>query len=165
MAFQWRPMTSADLDAVDAIAIEVHPDFPEDRAIFIERLALFAEGCHVLDDGARLAGYVFSHPWHTAAPPALNRKLERLPTPATTYYLHDLALTPRARGASHGSAITSQLTELARSLRFASLSLVAVNGSAPFWQRQGFVAQSNAALASKLASYGDDAAYMIRPLD
>lgn len=165
MPLQWREMTETDLSAVDAIAAVVHPDFPEDPDIFAERLQLFREGCHVLDDGAALAGYIFSHPWRLGEPPALNRKLGNLPTPASTYYIHDLALMPRARGAAHGTGITEQLAHLASSRQFTSLSLVAVNGSTPFWQRHGFVPLADAGLAAKLASYGDDAAYMIRHLD
>ncbi len=49
----WRAMTPGDLPAVLAIADVVHPDYPEDAAIFAERLALYPAGCRVLErDGA-----------------------------------------------------------------------------------------------------------------
>jgi hypothetical protein len=44
------------------------------------------------------------------------------------------------------------------------MSLVAVNGSAGFWRRQGFAEARVPALADKLASYGADAHFMVRDL-
>ncbi|NEW95116.1 GNAT family N-acetyltransferase, partial [Rhodopseudomonas sp. BR0M22] len=43
----WRGMTPADLPAVDAIAAVVHAAYPEDAAVFAERLALHPDGCLV----------------------------------------------------------------------------------------------------------------------
>ncbi|MFJ5368420.1 GNAT family N-acetyltransferase, partial [Bosea sp. CER48] len=60
----WRRMAPADLPAVMRIAAVVHPSYPEDEAVFAERLQLAAEGCHVLaGDGDELLGYLVSHPW------------------------------------------------------------------------------------------------------
>jgi len=60
--------------------------------------------------------------------------------------------------------VVATLAEQARSERLPSLSLIAVNGSSGFWQRQGFEAVEDQALAVKLRSYGDDASFMIRML-
>ena len=94
----WRPTTRGDLSAICAIADSVHPDFPEDAAIFAERLALHPAGCHVLHDGAAIHGYVVGHPWRRAQLPKLNTLLHALPANCDSFYLHDLALLPTARG-------------------------------------------------------------------
>jgi hypothetical protein len=56
-------MTLIDLPAVMATAAQVHPGYPEDEAVFAERLALAPQGCLCLERERPLAGYVVSHPW------------------------------------------------------------------------------------------------------
>jgi GNAT superfamily N-acetyltransferase len=161
----WRAMTSADLPAVMAVAAQVHADYPEDRAVFAERLELAPQGCLSFGDGVGLAGYLVSHPWHAGRPPALNTLLDAIPPDATDWYIHDLALLPRARGSGAGSRIISYLGDLAARAGCARLALVAVNGSVGFWKHHGFRAVHDAALARKLASYDDAARYMVRHLN
>lgn len=160
----WRPMQSADLPAVGALAERIHPAYPEDAAVFAERLRLYPDGCHVLARNGALAAYVVSHPWR-GGPPALNSLLGELPLSPSTFYIHDLALAPETRGHGAASAIVTRLAAQARSAGLARMSLVAVNGSTDFWRRQGFEARHDPALAGKLASYGDDGAcFMVRTL-
>lgn len=159
-------MTAADLAVVRAIAAEIHPAYPEDEAVFAERLALFAAGSLVLEGpSSRIAGYVLSHPWHFGAPPKLDTLLGALPERASTYYLHDLALLPEARGSGAARALVGRLVQMARKLSLPSLSLVAVNGSAGFWQRQQFEAYQHPALEEKLLSYDNGARLMVRWLE
>ncbi|WP_246741440.1 GNAT family N-acetyltransferase [Bradyrhizobium aeschynomenes] len=156
----WRAMTPGDLAAVDAIALRLHPSYPEDREVFAERLRLHPGGCGVLAaQGDEIAGYVISHPWHLGEPPALNVVLGQLPSPATTYYIHDLALLPEARGTGAAGRIVAQLRLHARELGLPSLSLVAVNRSVPFWEKQGFAIAPG---DGDVSSYGGDARLMIR---
>lgn len=159
-------MKPADLTAVMAIAAEVHPDYPEDRAVFAERLTLAPEGCRVLADARDDAlGYLVSHPWPPGAVPALNALLGEVPVEVDNWYIHDLALLPVARGGGAASAAVREIAALAAEKGCATLSLVAVAGSSGFWQRQGFRPVDDPALARKLASYDDAARYMQRPLD
>jgi GNAT superfamily N-acetyltransferase len=151
----WRRMTTAYLPQVNAIAARVHPDYPEDAAVFAERLALYPHGCHVLEDKAGvLDGYAVSHPWHDAGPPALNTLLHALPAAPTTYYIHDLALLPSTRGGGAGAAIVRHLIDHARQRGLSSVALVAVNGSEAFWQKHGFQPAHNEDSAAKERSYG-----------
>ncbi len=158
-------MTPADLPAVGALAAQLHPGYPEDEAVFAERLALAAEGCLCLEQAGRVCGYVLSHPWLRGRVPALNNLLGALPAMADAYYIHDLALLPAMRGGGHASDCVERIVGVARRHGFACLSLVAVNGSTGFWQRQGFRPVHDPALAAKLASYDDAARYMERELD
>ncbi|BAM91432.1 hypothetical protein S58_54540 [Bradyrhizobium oligotrophicum S58] len=158
-------MTIDDLAAVDAIAARVHPAYPEDRTVFAERLRLHPDGCWVLaTSGGEVAGYVISHPWHLGEPPALNVLVGRLPVPASTYYIHDLALLPAARGSGAAGRIVAELIRHARQLGVRSLSLVAVSASTAFWEKQGFAVAREPGAGGCTGSYGDDANLMIRDL-
>jgi GNAT superfamily N-acetyltransferase len=160
----WRQMQSADLPAVTALAALIHPGYPEDAAIFTERQRLYPPGSRVLERSGTLTAYLVSHPWLDRAPPALNALLGELPERPTTYYLHDLALLPEVRGSGAAAQVVGTLIDQAQAERLPSLSLIAVNGSAGFWRRQGFEAVEDQALATKLRSYGDDAQFMMRTL-
>lgn len=161
----WRPMRQSDLGAVDEIAKIVHPAYPEDIAVATERLALFPQGCFIAEGEAGPLGYAISHPMILGRPAPLDSLLGGLPTKADCLFLHDIALTARARGLGLGRLLIARLREVATRQGLARLALVSVNNSQAYWQAQGFEALApDAALATKLASYGDDAAYMARVL-
>lgn len=154
-------MTPRDLSAATGIANRVHVDFPEDAAVFAERLKLYPPGCWVLGQDDDIVGYLVSHPWQFGEPPALNSQLGELPADASTYYIHDLTLLPAARGSGAAASIVKQILTHAKQLGFANASLVAVSGSAPFWQSHGFRVVDDAGMRRKLESYGGDAHFMV----
>lgn len=160
---QWQAMTAADIDAVVAVADVVHPGFPEDRDVLAERFALHPEGCFVLrrEGEGDVIGYTLTHPWAGDTVPPLNVRLGSLPK-AEVYYIHDIALLPAARGLRAGNAAVRLLEAHARSLGLARMALVAVNNSGGFWCAQGFERVNTPEWAEKLASYGADAAYMVK---
>lgn len=157
-------MLADDLPAVAALAARLHPSFPEDDAVFTERLRLYAEGCLVLARGEELAGYVVSHPWIALQPPPLNSLLSGLPALPSTFYIHDLALGPEARAGGAAARIVERLCVHALQAGVPDISLIAVNDSGGFWQRRGFRVVEQPALANKLRSYGRDARFMVRDL-
>lgn len=156
----WRPMRTADLAAVSRAAAEIHPGYPEADAVFAERLELCPEGCRVLDDDGALAGYALTHPWRYGSPPKLDTLLGAIPADADTWYLHDVALLPAARGRGASAAIVELVVACARARGLASLSLVAVNDSRPIWEARGFAVAADA--APDLSSYGGVAWFMSR---
>lgn len=160
----WRPMTVQDLDRVLALADHIHLDHPEDRDVFAERQSLYPAGCHVLVDDGNIIGYALTHPWRFGEPPPLNSRLGTLPEPATTYYIHDVALLPEGRGKGYAAQAGHLLVEHARAAGFGNVSLVAVNKSQAFWERLGFRVAAAPGLEAKLHSYGPDAVFMVRDL-
>lgn len=160
----WRPMTAVDLDGVVEVARVGFPDHFEDRACFENRLDLNPGGCFVLADGQGVAGYLVAYPWARDAAPALNVRIDAIPGDASVMYLHDLALSPGARGRGLTAEIVERLADQARAAGWPALALVAVNDAAGFWARRGFRVRETPALADKLASYGPDARYMTRDL-
>lgn len=160
----WRAMSAFDLPAVEEIAAQVHPSFFEAPEVLAERQALYRNGCYLLEVAEKPVGYVLSHPWRAGTLPALNSKLGEVPAYADTYYIHDLALLPVTRRLGAASHIVAALAKHAAAQGFATMHLVAVNGSAGFWEKHGFAVDDVPALAEKLASYEESARYMVRQL-
>jgi ribosomal protein S18 acetylase RimI-like enzyme len=161
----WRPMTAQDLAQAQILADTIHVDHPEDAEVFAERLRLYPQGCLALEeDGRLIVGYALTHPWHFGRPPALNSLLGEIPHDATTYYVHDVALLPEARGKGYAAQIAQKLARHAKAAGFGNLSLVAVNNSQSFWERLGFRTRRDPGLEGKLLSYGRDAVLMVREL-
>jgi ribosomal protein S18 acetylase RimI-like enzyme len=161
---EWRAMTVSDLGAVQAIADRIHIAYPEDAAVFAERLHLYPDGCYVLGDGDDVVGYLISHPWHERNPPTLNARLEAIPNRPTTYYIHDLAILPSHRWARKAQEIAATCAARATTQGFATLSLIAVNNSTRFWQKLGFQRVVDPGLDARLKSYDADACLMTRAL-
>lgn len=161
---RWRAMAPSDIDGVCGIADVVHPNYPEDRGVFEDRLANCPEGCRVLEQGNRILGYVLSHPWRFGRPPKLNQPLGALPPQPDTYYIHDVALLPETRGIGAASPLIEALAALAAERGLPTMSLIAVNGSEGFWRRHGFRRLVDPAIERTLASYDADACFMVREI-
>lgn len=151
-------MTAADLPAVQALADRIHLHHPETPAVFAERLSLAPAGCRVLAAGAALRGYVVSHPWTGAAPPALDTLLGALPAAPGAWHVHDVALEETARGAGHAAAM---LRDLLAASPLPRATLVAIPGTGAVWARLGF-RDAPCADPAALASYGEGARFMAR---
>ena len=159
---EWRPMTPDDVREVHRIGEIVHPAYPENIETVRERLALFPAGCFVADAKDRLLGYAISHPSVIGKPPALDSMLGSLPDGANCLFLHDIALTEASRGLGLGRSLLDRLKAAAQHAGLSRIALVSVNNSRGYWQAQGFALyDADATLAAKLATYGDDAAYMV----
>ncbi|MCD2470206.1 GNAT family N-acetyltransferase [Jiella sp. MQZ9-1] len=156
----WRAMRRGDLDAVADLADRIHPDLPEDRAVFAERLPLYPSGCRVLASDAEIAGYALAHPICYPHPPALNTLIGALPPLGDALYIHDVAIAPDMRGGGHAAAAIRAL--LALGAAFPRCCLISVYGTAPFWRRFGFTDASCDCAPGALAAYGADALWMVR---
>ncbi|WP_454018567.1 GNAT family N-acetyltransferase [Azospirillum sp. Marseille-Q6669] len=158
-------MEATDLDRVMAIAEIVHPDYPEDRAVFAERLALYPEGCAIAEADGLGVGYIVMHPGRLGVPPPLDSSLGALPAVPDCLYLHDVALLPAARGLGLGVAALERMNALAARQGFPWLALTSTPGARAFWDAQGFFPhEGGAGLAAKLASYGGGMTYMTKPV-
>ncbi|TNE61240.1 MAG: GNAT family N-acetyltransferase [Alphaproteobacteria bacterium] len=161
---QWRQMTESDVPAVIRLAAVIHVDHPEDDAVLSERFTLMPRACFVLDGPAGPVGYTLAHPARFEEPPALNALMRGIPMGADCLHLHDIALLGIARGTGASARAVEHVVCTARENGFVRLSIVAVNGTEPFWQKHGFVPHTSPALEKKLASYDGPASYMIRPV-
>lgn len=137
--------------------------FHETLTVLEAKLELSPESCWVVEGDAALKGYLFAHPWFSAAPPAWNEVLSHLPDTADCFYLHDLAVAPNARGQGVAEALIKAARQEARRMGFTLAALTAVQGSVPFWNKQGFKPCDNKVGSGEqhLKTYGDDAAFMM----
>lgn len=137
-AGQWRPMRAGDLPVVAAISDIVHGDFTEPLETFADRLAHYPAGCAILERDGEALGYLISHPWpRDAAPPKLGVRMEAIPA-SDSYYLHDIALLPAARGTGAGATATAVVVHQAKVEGCRDVRLVAIQGADSYWHRQGF---------------------------
>lgn len=136
---RWRSARPHDLVAVSAISDAVHGAYTERPAIYAERLALYPDGCFVLDGEDGTLGYLISHPWKGDVPPLLDRLIGAIPPDADRYYLHDLALLPATRGQGVGAGAITLVLAQARRAGFSSIGLTAVHGADRFWRMHEFV--------------------------
>ena len=158
-------MTTDDLNGVVEVARLSFPDHFEGYDCFEERQRLAPEGCFVLSSEAgEIRGYLVAYPYRRYGAPPLNSLIGKIAEDANTLYLHDLALHPQTRGGGYTRAVVERLAEQAKAAGWPQISLVAVNNAGDFWARMGFVSQSPEGMAEKLATYGEDALYMERPL-
>lgn len=157
----WRAMTAADLAAVAALSIRVHPNYPERPEVLAEKFRLFPQGCFVLAEESEVRGYCFSHPWNKGAPPALDTFLGTLPAAADSYFIHDLTLDASMRKRRLAPPLLPDLVQAARAAGLSHMTLVAVSGSAPFWSRMGFRRTGDEAIQSAArAKYDAGAVHM-----
>ncbi|KAF1044070.1 MAG: hypothetical protein GAK38_03689 [Xylophilus sp.] len=138
---------------------------PDD--VWQARLARTAAHWRVaVDEGGALHAYLAAYPSVPGAVTPLHGAFSPA-RDAGTLYLHDLAVHPDHAGRGLGQALVAALLAQARDGGVRQAALVAVEGAAAFWERQGFAAQpaADAAMRAALAGYGEGALYMVLPLD
>ncbi|MDR3398674.1 MAG: GNAT family N-acetyltransferase [Pandoraea sp.] len=166
-------MQPGDLSQVLAVQAQAYHDLMhESEATLASRLTLSPSTCWVAVDtdadaaDAPVAGYLFTHPWRIAAPPPLDTVLDTLPDTPDCWYVHDMALAPRTRGAGVASRLYAAALASAQSLGLRVSALVAVQQSQGFWARFGYAVTTDLSplMTAKLAGYGDGAVFMTRDL-
>jgi len=106
-------------------------------------------------------GYLIALPGMRSRPPVLNAATCSSPRSASCLHLHDLAVTPHARAAGTGRALVDAFLSLLKRSDLGRASLVAVQNSAPFWERHGFRAMpASPPLQAALSTYGTGVSYM-----
>ena len=158
---RWRPMKHDDLPAVSALAHEIHASYPEDEAVFQDKLQLFPYGCFALTGGDSIVGYCFSHPWEREVLPPLNTMIGKLPLQPSAYLVHDIAISEDYR--RHGAArrLMTLLQVAAKLFRVEHITLISVNGTVEFWNRNGFVRTDNHYLQQVVRQkYSEEAVHM-----
>lgn len=154
-------MRHADLDQVLALQAEAYgPEFHEGWQAFSSKLQHHPDSAWVAEQSGQLLAYLFAQPARRGYPPPLNDAGHVIAN-ADTLHLHDLAVSPRARGLGVARALAQTSLDWGLQQGFRLASLVAVQDSVPFWGRLGFVAE---APAKSLLGYGAAATYLCKVL-
>lgn len=130
---------------------------PEDIDVLKSKWEVSPESCFVFRaEDEQVLAYLLAHSWNSLEPPKL---FEQVPVDSAgeILYLHDLAVSNRARGVGMGKQLTKKLIEIAKGLRYKKVMLVAVQGSSRFWSSLGF---REVLYVPVCSSYGDDAKLM-----
>jgi predicted N-acetyltransferase YhbS len=134
-----RPLTPADLPAVHALEAEAYlPSLHVSDEAFRRLMELFPSGAIGAFDADGLCGFIFGVPHKAGATLDLHAPLDAIAADADVFYVHDVAVAIRCRGAGLGRQLATELLGVARAAGFRRAELVSVQGSAPFWQKFGF---------------------------
>lgn len=159
-----RAMTEADLPAMLAIQAQCYgPSMNESRETVLARLQAFPRTAWVAHDGQGACAYLVAYETRLGRVTPLGGRFRRSEHP-DSLYLHDLAVSPRAKGRGVGRLLVDQALQQARHAGLAHSCLVSVQDSQPFWRSfgyepwRGLQAQSQPALQT----YGAGACYMAR---
>jgi predicted N-acetyltransferase YhbS len=155
-------MAEADIPLILEVQAACYPELiAESGESLRAKLRASPTTCLVAYLGGYVAGYLISLPWERAKPPVRDARTCRLPPAPNCLYLHDLAVTPRARSSGAGRALVDTFLAQMSVLGFRRACLIAVQGSAPYWARYGFqVVEPSGPLEAKLSTYGESAVYM-----
>lgn len=155
-------MTPQDLGEVLALQGEGYPAALHDSAdAFLSRMALTPALNLVAHEGGDLRGYLVSHPWGAGSPPPVNSVLPTT-APQACWYVHDLSVAEAARGLGLARRLLMAGRDAALAQGLTRSELIAVEGAAPFWRRQGWSLPAIIApdLAAKVSGYGPSAVFM-----
>lgn len=157
-----RAMRLDDMADVLRIQAECYTAIvPESRQSLAAKLLASPGTCFVAATLDTIAGYLVAVPWLRGAPPELDAPDCDLPQQPDCLYLHDLAVTPAARGSGAAGGLVAAFMRQLHEQRFAHASLIAIQASQPYWQKHGFrVVALDAARQAGLAAYGEAISYM-----
>jgi len=130
--------------AIYNVQAEAYPnDFLENINVLKSKWKASSKTCFVFkSNNNEILGYILAHPWGSHKPPQL---FEEMPEKSTgdILYLHDLAVSRRARDMGVGNKLSQQIIKIGKSQGFKSIMLVAVQGAENYWFKHGFVEISN----------------------
>lgn len=162
-----RAMHADDLDAVLAIQLACYgAGFVEDGALIARRLAAAPETGWVAGQDGEVRAYLAAYPSIAGKLTALHGEFE-VASKADALYLHDLAVHPAASGLGLGPRLVRHAWEHAVQAGWRQSTLVSVQASVGFWERQGYAAMQPAdpVQQARLATYPGRSIYMARRLD
>lgn len=140
------------------------PQYHEPLGAFANKVQWSPDSGWLVVSSGQAVAYLVTLPVDEAHFPALHASDWRPPEQARWLCLHDLAVDPDHRGTGAGQRLIEQAFTHARQRGLNGLALVAVQGSQPYWARQGFRPESvtHAGLLESLRSFGDGARFMVR---
>lgn len=165
-----RAMRADDLDAVLAIQLACYgAGFVEDGALIARRLAAAPHTGWVVEHRgqgqSQVRAYLAGYPSVVGKLTPLHGEFEVAAT-ADSLYLHDLAVHPDAAGLGLGPRLVRHAWAHAARAGWRHSTLVSVQSSVGFWERQGYAPArpAGAGQQARLATYPGDSVYMLRRL-
>ena len=161
-----RPMRPADLPALLRIQAACYPpSMNEPEAVLRQRLDVAADTAWVTETPDGVHAYLFAYRSRLGKLTPLGGGF-RVEPDGDSLYLHDLAVGPALKGRGVGPALVERALQQAAELRLPWSSLIAVQGSLPFWSRLGYrpFTRLTAEQAAHLRGYDGEAHYLARAI-
>ena len=162
-----RVLTLNDMPAAARLQNAVYaPLYHEPAEALASRVRVAAPFCWGAFVGQDLAAYILSHPWPAGEPPAIGLELPP-PPPTDNWFVHDLAISPQARGGGLARRLVGAAAAAAGRAGLVRSDLIAVQGAWSFWKRFGYrpPVATPRTLRAKVAVYGPDAVYMTAQIE
>lgn len=162
MELQIIPMTEGHLPSMMRIQSMCYTEVdPESTQCLAAKLRASPGTCFVALASGTLVGYLIALPWSRHSVPLLNDERCVLPQLPDCLYLHDIAVDPSTRSFGVGSALVERFFDTLRSLGVPHATLIAVQGTAPYWRRKEFKERPvDGDLARSLRYYGESVIFM-----
>ena len=163
MSWSPRPLQLDDLPGLLQVQRACYGDeYVEGAEVFARRIASAANCSLVLECEGVVCAYLAAYRSRAGKVTPLHGDFEAISTP-DTLYLHDMAVHPDFVGQGLAHALLQRMRELAKDSALPYSGLVSVQGSQAYWARQGYSlhALSDPTQQERLASYGEDAVYML----
>lgn len=162
-----RPAITNDVEAI--VALQKHcyqADFHEVASAFLSKITCADSLCWVAEEEGKLLAYLMSVPTKAGQVPCLNTENYQVPTDADILYLHDMAISPLARGRGIKHQFLDKVFAQAKQYHLGKAVLIAVQDSSPIWEKEGFeiIEARQLGLAETLSSYGHQARLMMKTL-
>jgi ribosomal protein S18 acetylase RimI-like enzyme len=149
-----------DWSAILQIQADVYVDVaPEPEAVMKSKWLVSPTLCYVYKNTENtVLGYLLAHRWTSPTPPKLYQQTQ--PNQGDILFVHDLALSPMAKGQGIGRLLVEQLLVSAKQQGLTRALLVSIQNTERFWQQFGF----EVAPVGVSSTYGEGAVIMSRTL-
>jgi len=159
-------MTQDDVPAVLTIQAECYqPSVIEDESSIRARLDASPDSAWVAEDEKGVLAYLVAYRSIVGKVTPIGGAFDVAADPGT-FYLHDLAVSRRAKGRGVGRALVGLACELARAEGLTHSSLVSIQASSEFWGKHGYAVAGDLdpLQLSNLDTYGGQGYYMVKRL-
>ncbi|MCL1159534.1 GNAT family N-acetyltransferase [Shewanella inventionis] len=155
-----RPICPTDWPSIMAIQAQCYLDLtPESLAVMQSKWQASPSTCLVVEQKQQVLAYALVHPWLRGDAPSLDSEISL--QASSSWYLHDMAISPKAQGMGIGKQLITHILNQAHKLNIEGVGLVAVQGANTYWQQQGFKPhETSKKLTQSLTSYPADACYL-----
>lgn len=161
-----RTMLEADIPAIlDVQAACYSPDMNEDAQLICDRLAASPDTAWVAETDVGVVGYLVAYRSILGKVTPLGAAFD-IPVAPDSLYLHDLAISPRGKGADTGRHLLRTAWAMAQAEGLRYSSLVSVQDSLAYWRRFDYAVFEDlrADHLAHLMTYAQPAHYMLRHL-
>lgn len=137
-------LSDSSWEAVYQIQKEAYKDLlHEDIDVLKSKWLIAPQMCLMCQsESGDILAYLLAHPWNQTTPPKLNQDTS-LAIRGNILFIHDLAVSSKAKGMGVGKKMVNELLARARLLGLKRAMLVSVQNSVAFWSRFGFEEQES----------------------